>query len=220
MPVVTASGTNASTQLTASWARTFSRVNSGTVAGNIPAGVVKGLGINTIADDRGQPYGSRVVPLNGIEANTSDRVGVSGAINAAGTTLAFNQSPTQWIMLGGVTTRLNTLVNSGIYTTASDWSGRPNVTLTAISGTIMHGSGTLNSFDFYADPNGTINPNFTRAANAGSRASFVRPSGNGAVVTTPVDYFPTRAVPGELTYRAGGSVPVLADYRSKETFES
>ena len=222
MPVVTSSGTSQSNQITAAWAKSFSRTNSGTAVGNFPAGgIVKSLGVNTLADDTGRATGSRVVQLNGVEANTSDRVGVSGAINSASAVVAYNQTATQWIMLGnGVTTRLNTLNNSGLYTSGGDWNGVPYKSVTAVSGTVQMGSGTLNTYDFYADPNGTINPNFTRAANAGTRQSFVRPSGGGTIATNRDDYFPTRAVPGELTYRFGGSTPVNADYKSKESFES
>jgi len=219
MAVATASGTNTSTQFTASWAKTFSRTNSGTAVGNFTAGVVKQLGINTLADDRGQSFGSKVVINDGTGANTTDRVGVSGA-TAAGT-LAYNAPANRWIMYGvGVTTNLNTISNNAIYTAGASWNGRQENFLTAISGTMLYGSGTLNTFDFYADPNGTINPNFTKAGNAGSRSNFARPSGIGQVPTNAADYFPTRAVPGELTYRFGGATPVLADYKAKDSFES
>lgn len=219
MAVVTSSGTNSSTQLTASWQKSFSRINSGTAVGNFSAGVVKSLGTNTLANDTGVSFGSKVLAKVGTGANTTDRFGISGAI--PGGTLAYNAPATRWIMYGvGVTTNLNNTSNNTIYTAGASWNGRQENFVTAVSGTMLLGSGTINSFDFYADPNGTINPNFTKAANAGSRANFVRPSGAGTVATNAADYFMTRAVPGELTYRFGGANPVLADYRAKDSFES
>lgn len=195
------------------------RNNSGYVAGNFTAGVIKGLGINTLADDLGRSFGSKIVANDGTGANTTDRVGVSGVI--ANGTLAYNPPATQWIMKGvGVTTKLNNLNNSGIYSAGADWDGKPNNFLTGTSGTVMLGSGTLATFDFYADSNGTIQPNYTKAANAGTRSNFVRPSGNGSIAVTSADLFPTRAVPGELTYRTGAATPVLSDYKAKDSYET
>jgi len=214
MPVIAASGngTHPST-------KSNIRNNSGFAAGNFTAGLIKGIGINTLADDRGQSFGSKVVANDGTGANTTDRAGVSGAL-AAGT-LAYNQSNTQWLMYGvGVTTKLNSLNSNALFTAGADDDGRVNNFIYPTSGTFMYGSGDVATFDFYANPNGTIQPNYTKAGNAGQRLRFVRPSGNGTIAATDEAATPTRAVPGELTYRFGGANPINADYKSKETFET
>lgn len=194
------------------------RNNSGYVAGNFAAGVVKGLGINTLADDFGKSFGSKVVLKDGTGANTTDRVGVTGVV---GSNIAYNATATQWIMNGvGVTTKLNNQNNNVLFSASSDWDGKENNYISAVSGTMLYGSGDLATFDFFANSNGTIQPNFTKAANAGAKSNFVRPSGNGTIAVTPSDVLPSKAVPGELTYRTGASMPVNADYKAKDSFES
>lgn len=194
------------------------RNNSGYVTGNFTAGVVKGLGIDKLADDLGQSFGSKVVANDGTGANTTDRVGVTGVVGA---NIAYDAPANQWIMKGvGVTTKLNNQNNNAIFFAASDWDGQTNRTMTGISGTLMYGSGELTSFEYNARPDGTIQPNLTKAGNAGVRSNFVRPSGSGSDAVTAADLFPTATVPGELTYRTGASMPVNSDYKAKNSYES
>ena len=194
------------------------RNNSGYVVGNFTAGVVKGIGVNTLADDTGKSFGSKVVTNDGTGANTTDRVGVTGVVGA---NVAYNATSTQWIMNGvGVTTKLNNQTNNVLYSAGSDWNGKPYNSVTGTTGTKKHGEYASTEFDFYATSDGTITPNFTKGTGAGSTANFVRPSGNGTIAITSADLFATRAVPGELTYRMGGSLPVSTDYKAKDSFEA
>lgn len=198
--------------------KTNIRNNSGYVAGNFTNGIVKSLGIDTLANDFGKSFGSKVVTNDGTGANTTDRVGVTGVVGA---NIAYNAPATQWIMKGvGVTTKLNNQNNTAIYSAASDWDGKPYNSVTGTTGTKRYGEYASTEFDFYATSDGTITPNFTKGTGAGSTSNFVRPSGNGAIAITSADLFATRAVPGELTYRMGASLPVSTDYKAKDSFET
>jgi hypothetical protein len=194
------------------------RNNSGYVAGNFTAGLVKGLGINTLADDVGKSFGSKVLLNDGTGANTTDRAGVAKAYSPG--TLAYNANGTEWLIKGvGVTRKLSGVDNSGIFFAASDWDAKENDNIHATNKSIMVGSGDIAVFDFYANPNGTLQPNFTKPANAGTSFNFVRPSGNGTIAATDEAAAPTRAIPGELTYRFGGALPASGDYKAKDSFE-
>lgn len=203
-------------------------VQGGTVvsAGNIDTsvGVIKNdLALVTIADNVGETViGSKVVVNDGTGAATTDRVGIAKALSAG--TLAFSPHPTgtrsETFVIRGVTTKLNGVAlsdernylmgghNDG---TVKDW----------IAGNILATSGNFSNpnhtYDALAAPSTNINPNFTRDAGGGSYTLF---NTDGTVAVTS-EIFPSRSVPGELTYHFGAlGKPTTDEYKAKNAFES
>ena len=207
MPIVAASGngTHPSTKANR-------KNNSGYIvnAGAVVDTLVRGLSVASLADDTGKKFGSLVLAKSGTGANTTDRFGIQKALAGSSGTLAYNSLPTEWLMKGvGVTKKMSGVDNSGIFFAAADWNGAEENYIHAINSSRQLGSGDLATFDFYANPNGTINPNFTKPGNA------------GAVTTYATDHAatPTRALPGELTFRFGGALPSGTFYKAKDTRE-
>jgi len=227
MPIIgTTDGTGGGYTLAAS-----GNVQGGTVvnAGNIDTGVgvIKNdLALVTIADNVGETVtGSKVVANDGTGAVTTDRAGVQKAMSAG--TLAFTPDKdgtrSETFIIRGVTTKLsnvalssesNFLVGDHNDGTVKDW----------IYGNITSNSGTFsnpnNTYNVLAVPSTDITPNFTHASEgvAGS-FTFVNPADGTDAVATEI--FPSRAVPGELTYHHGAaSGPTTDEYKSKESAES
>lgn len=227
MPVIgTTDGTGGGYTLSAS-----GNVQGGTVinAGNIDTtiGPIKNdLALTTIADNVGETViGSKIVTNDGTGAVTTDRVGVEKALSAG--TLAFTPDKdgtrSEIFIIRGVTTKLsnvalsaesNRLVGNHNDGTVKDW----------IYGNIASNSGTFsnpnNTYDVLAAPSTDITPNFTHASDGVDGSfTFVNPADGSVAVTTEI--FPTRAVPGELTYHHGAAGgPTTDEYKSKEAFES
>jgi len=206
-------------------------VDGGTVvkAGNIAAGdpITNGLSVDTLADDRGVSFGSKVVANVGTGAATTDRVGVSGAIAgdaADGASIAFNANATQWVMQGGnVTTSLGGNANVALVGGARDYSGDLNDFATEVSRTKISdrlvGSKADEEFDIYARPSTNIAPGRTKGSNAGVITTMVNPADGTDAVASEIA--PSLAVPGELTYHFGsGAMPTTDESKSTIVFES
>jgi hypothetical protein len=179
--------------------------------------ITRSLDPINLADDFHLDIGSRVVAKNGTGANTTDRVGISGIRPTAA--LGYTPSATEWIMQG-VTTTLAGITNLSLFNTSADYDGSNYDNIHQLLSTRRFGSGINTTYNFLARPNGTINPNFTKGTGAGVLQNYAAPSGNGTGNATDDAATPTRAVPGELTYRFGGSTPFRATYKAKDSFES
>ena len=190
--------------------------NAGTVLGNFTAtSIIKGIGVNTLADDFGKSFGS--APKERSKTlSTEDKAGVTKAFSAG--EFAHEQSSTEWLHLGNNVTSLAGATNRAIASAGANWDGKEKDSIHQTVSTRQVGSGDLASFDFYAKPDGTMSPNYTRPANAGYKTTFVQADGTTAATDDAAT--PTRSVPGELTFRQGGALPVNADYKARDTFES
>jgi hypothetical protein len=188
-------------------------------AGNVDSdGVItKVLGINTMADNFGRPYGSRVLTKIGTGANTTDRFGISGILPSVG--VAYTANATEWV-IRGVATTLAGVANSVLLSEGSDYNGAVKDNIHQTSGTRSIGTYVTTTFNMLARPNGTINPTLVKGSGAGNFSQYVRPSGAGNIPAVDEAATPTRTIPGELTYRFGGPVPFNADYKAKDSFES
>jgi hypothetical protein len=206
-------------------------VQGGTVvgAGNIDtsAGVIKNdLAIATIADDFGAAIGSKIVSNDGTGAATTDRVGVSKAVS--GGTLAFQPATTgtrseEWVIMG-VSTKIGGVANSQLTSsrTHNDGTVRDH-----IHDTILAGSGGFanpgNVYDVMAVPSTNIAPNFTQHSashNTDTANQYTLFNTDGTVAVSS-EIFPTRTLPGELTYHFGGlGKPTTDSYKAKNVFES
>jgi len=206
-------------------------VDNGTIvkAGNVVAdGPANALGLNTLADDKGESFGSKVKANDGTGAATTDRVGVSGAIAgnvvAGTTTLGFNASATQWVMQGGnVTTTLGGTANTTLVGGARDYTANLNdfatkVARTKISDRLI-GSKADEAFDIFAASSTNIVPGRTKGSNAGNATTMVNPADGTAAVASEIA--PSQAVPGELTYHFGAlGDPTTDEYKAKNVLES
>ena len=193
-------------------------VKGGNAASDGP--VTKVLGVNDLADDRGESFGSKVVANDGTGGATTDRVGVAKALS--GGTLAFNASATQWVMRGGnVTSTLSGAANDVLKGGARDFNGNINdeaaeVARTKISDRLI-GSKSDEAFDITARPSTQIVPGRTKGTGAGNATTLVNPADGTAAVATEIAA--SRSVPGELIYQFGGATPKREDYKAKNENE-
>lgn len=185
-------------------------------AGNVDTSgpITKVLQVNDIADDFGLPFGSKVVANDGTGAATTDRVGVSG-INPS-VALGYNASASEWL-IRGVATTIGGVSNNVLLSKGSDYDGSVKDNIFELNHTHTLGSGN-GTFDFYARSSTDITPNYTKGGNAGAEQNFVQVDGSTAATDDAAT--PTRSVPGELTYRFGGPLPVNDDYKAKNVFEA
>ena len=190
-------------------------VKGGNVASDSP--MTNSLGIDTLADDFGTSFGSKVVA----QADTGDKAGVAKAVS--GGTLAYQAGATEWVIRGGnVTSTLGGVANSILVSPARD-TGDLNdfateAARTKISDRLV-GSKADEAFDIYARPSTDIVPGRTKGTGAGSLSTMYDPAAKGNTTTSAVA--PTQAVPGELTYFFGElAVATTDEYKAKNVAES
>jgi hypothetical protein len=206
--------------------------NAGTVVkGGTPASdspIQNVLGLNTLADDRGESFGSKVVANDGTGANTTDRAGVTKAVS--GGTLAYKAGATEWVVRGGnVSTTLGGVANTQLIGGGRDYSGQLNDDATEVARTkiadVKIGSYATQGFDMLARPSTNINPNRSgsgtdgKGVGAGSAQTYVNPADGTAAVASEIA--PSRSVPGELTYFFGElAVATTDEYKASNVAES
>ena len=200
--------------------------NNGTIvkAGNVSSDgpITKVLGLNDLADDKGEAFGSKVVVNDGTGAATTDRAGVQKAVSAG--TLAYQAGATNWVVQGGnVTTALGGVANTVLIGGARDYSGSINDDATEVARTKISdklvGSMSDVAFDIYAAPSTQIVPGRTKGTGAGNALAFVNPADGTAAVASEIA--PSDAVPGELTYHFGAlAEPTTDEYKAKNVLES
>jgi len=192
-------------------------IQAGNKASDSP--ITKDMDINTLADNVGdRATGSKVI-ANVAGGATTDRAGLQSSqsgLSPQGAEIAFNASATQWV-IKGVSTTLGGAANTAIRD-----GNIGDGTYDNIHGTIadrLIGSKADEAFDTMARPSTQIVPGRTKGSNAGNASTMVNPADGTAAVATEI--FPTRAVPGELTYHFGGlGKPTTDAYKSKEAFEA
>lgn len=190
-------------------------VKGGGVASDSP--MTNSLGLNTLADDFGTSFGSKVVA----QADTGDKAGVDKAVS--GGTLAYNAGATEWVIRGGnVSTTLGGVSNDVLAGAARD-TGDLNdfateAARTKISDRLV-GSKADEAFNMFARPSSAIVPGRTKGTGAGNVSTMVNPADGTAAVATEIA--PSQAVPGELTYFFGELAAATTDeYKAKNVAES
>jgi hypothetical protein len=196
--------------------------NAGTVVkGGTPASdspIQNVLGLNTLADDKGESFGSKVVT----QADTGDKAGVAKAVS--GGTLAYRAGATEWVVRGGnVSTTLGGVANTQLIGGGRDYSGQINDDATTVAKTKISdrlvGSKADEAFNIYARPSTAIVPGRTKGSNAGVPSAFVNPADGTDAVASEIA--PSDAVPGELTYHFGAlAVATTDEYKAKDVAES
>lgn len=190
-------------------------VKGGNVASDSP--MTNSLGVDTLADDFGTSFGSKVIA----QADTGDKAGVAKAVS--GGTLAYQASATEWVVRGGnVTSTLGGVANDVLVSPARD-TGDLNdfateAARTKISDRLV-GSKADEAFNMFARPSSAIVPGRTKGSNAGNVSTMVNPADGTAAVATEIA--PSQAVPGELTYFFGElAVATTDEYKAKNVAES
>jgi|TARA_B100000085_G_scaffold108735_1_gene99196 hypothetical protein len=198
------------------------RNNNGTIvkAGNVSSDgpITKVLGLNDLADDKGEAIGSKADYGTISQGNTGDKAGVQKAVSAG--TLAFNASATQWVMQGGnVSTTIGGVANTSLVGGARDYDAKRNDFLTEANRVIIDTELVgASGFDVFAVPSTEIVPGRTNHGYAGNASTFVNPADGSVAVATEIA--PSQAVPGELTYMFGAINPKQDDYKDKNLLES
>lgn len=187
-------------------------------AGNIAADskITRNLELSEVSDDRATGLDAGRM-LQGSEIMGSD---LQHATNYTNVTKAANQTADKWI-LRGVTTEIAGSGNDVLLSKGSDvgqdWDGiHENLS------TYQLGSMADAEYDVLSRPANTAkSTNYTKGTGAGTKYSFVAPSGAGDVTATDDAATPTRAVPGELTYNFGElAEPTTDEYKAKDSAES
>lgn len=200
-------------------------VDGGTIikAGNKEATspVTNDLSINTLADNVGdRAVGSKIVANVGTGASTTDRAGLqspASGLSPQNAEIAFNASATQWV-IRGVSDTLGGAANTAIRQFgATVGDGRYDNTHGTVADRLI-GSKADEAFDVLARPSTEIVPGRTKGSNAGNATTMVNPADGTAAVSTEI--FPSRSVPGELTYHFGGlGKPTTDEYKAKDAYE-
>lgn len=190
-------------------------VKGGNVASDSP--MTNSLGVDTLADDFGTSFGSKVIA----QADTGDKAGVAKAVS--GGTLAYQASATEWVVRGGnVTSTLGGVANDVLVSPARDTGDlndfRTEALRTKISDRLV-GSKADEAFNMFARPSADIVPGRTKGSNAGTVSTMVNPVDGTAAVATEIA--PNQLVPGELTYFFGElAVATTDEYKAKNVAES
>ena len=192
------------------------------------AGVLSsGLPLNSDPDGIVGPIGSKIVANDGTGAATTDRHGVGKAVS--GGTLAFTPATTgtrseEWVVMG-VSTKIGGVANSQLTSsrTHNDGLVKQGVSEQLIASQSGTFSNDGNTYDVMAVPSTDITPNFAHHNasdyhTVNATATFVNPADGSAAVASEI--FPSRAVPGELTYHFGAAGgPTTDEYKAKDAFE-
>jgi len=182
-----------------------------------------GLPLNSDPDGVVGPIGSKIVANDGTGAATTDRHGVAKALS--GGTLAFTPTTTgtrseEWV-IRGVTTKLSGAAmktEAGPALNGDFNNGTVKDGIHGVIGSVTLGSGVSREVNKLARPSTNINPSRTIGGNAGAAFTFVNPADASDAVASEI--FPTRAVPGELTYHFGGlGKPTTDEYKAKDSNE-
>ena len=198
------------------------RNDNGTIvrAGNVSSDgpITKVLGLNDLADDKGEAIGSKANYGGVSQGNTGDKAGVQKAVS--GGTLAFSAGATQWVMQGGnVSTTIGGVANTSLVGGARDYDAKRNDFLTEANRVIIDTELVgASGFDVFAVPSTEIVPGRTNHGYAGNASTFVNPADGSVAVATEIA--PSQAVPGELTYMFGAINPKQDDYKDKNLLES
>ena len=194
-------------------------VKGGGVASDSP--MTNSLGLDTLADDFGASFGSKVVANDGTAGSTTDSAGVAKAVS--GGTLAYQAGATEWVVKGGnVSSTLGGVSNSILASPARD-TGNLNdfgtkAARTKIADRLV-GSKADEAFNIFARPSTEIVPGRTKGTNAGNVSTMVNPADGTPAVASEIA--PSQAVPGELTYFFGElAVATTDEYKAKNVAES
>ena len=211
-----------------------STVNDGgtVVHGGAPVAdspITNSRNLNQMGKVAGDVYGSKVVANDGTGAATTDPAGVQAAFSGGTGGLAYTPDASagerNFILRGagtnGDTNEINNTASAALRTAGSEYDSVGARGVSPINGVIATrqlGAASDVAYDVLAVPSTQRVPGRTKGTGAGNASTFVNPADGTAAVSTEI--FPTRAVPGELTYHFGGlGRPTTDEYKAKDSNE-
>jgi len=186
-------------------------------AGNTSGSLVVDLAVKSLNASVNTAYGSQVVVDTNGGATNADPHGVTKAVS--GGTFAYTPAKgTNFIMraAGDNASKINNIASSLLNVPG----GATNVSINALTKTTRVGAYASHAFNVLAVPSSENFPGLTRGASAGTPVSYVQ--ADDGSTTTGVDNaaYPSRSVPGELTYMFGGKLPKNDAYKAKNSYEA
>lgn len=194
-------------------------VDSASVASDSP--VSSGIGLDGIKT--GSEYGSKVVANAATGDRFTDPQGVTTAKSAGTGGLAYfpTKDERNFLIKGAGATgagKINNDASTLLTIPGAEYDGVGRDGLHGTIGDRHIGSGTLNSFNVLATPGSGVVPGRTIGSNEGDPNTFINPDDATDAVASEI--FPTRGVPGELTYHFGGQAkPTTDEYKARDAYE-
>jgi hypothetical protein len=177
-----------------------------------------------LADDFGQPFGSKVIASDGAGSEWTDKHGVKDAIGTAVTDgvteLGYQADGTEWVVQGGNVTRtLGGTAYTGLIGGAAEINGADPLRGSTYAKESERTLGVVD-IDIQAPAASGYNSWITKDGNGGNANNMIRPSGVGDQQSLDKAANTSRAVPGELTYMFGGKLPTTDNYKAQDSAES
>lgn len=193
-------------------------VNGGTVEVGTP--ITKNVNLNELTQSN--DYGSKVLQNNAVSDGFSDPAGVTKA-KTSGTFAYFPNARTgerNFLLktAGEASSKINNVATNLLNIPGSEYAGISRSDIHKTVKTTRVGEYATAKFDVLAPASSGVVPGRTRGSNAGVSSTFVQKNGSTEAVDDAAS--PTRAVPGELTYRFGGANPVSTTYKAKDSYEA
>ncbi len=194
-------------------------IKGGNPASDSP--ITKNLNLNDLKT--GSDYGSKVLANDGTGAATTDPHGVQ-AVKSGGTGgLAYTPDARagdrNFIIRAAGSTgagKINNDSSDFLTASASDTPFYTGNTHGVIADRKL-GNDSDEAYNVLAVPSTQRVPGFTKGTGAGNASTYVNPVDGSAAVSTEI--FPTRSVPGELTYNFGADQPTTDEYKARDAFE-
>ncbi len=197
-------------------------VKGGNPASDSP--MTKNLNLNELKT--GSDYGSKVLANDGTGAATTDPHGVQKVKSGGTGGLAYSpaRGERNFIIRAAGSEGAGKINNDASTFLTSPGAENGHVGVRGVSpihgviATRLLGSASDVAYDVLAVPSTQRVPGRTKGTGAGNASTFVNPADGTAAVSTEI--FPTRAVPGELTYHFGGLGKATTDeYKAKDSNE-
>ena len=204
-------------------------VKGGNPASDSP--MTKNLNLNDLKT--GSDYGSKVLANDGTGAATTDPHGVQKVKSGGTGGLAYfpdaQAGDRNFIIRAAGSEGAGKINNDASTLLTSPGAENANVGVRGVSpihgviATRLLGSASDVAYDVLAVPSTQRVPGRTKGTGAGNASTFVNPADGTAAVSTEI--FPTRAVPGELTFMFGAANPTNVadstdkDYKAKDSNE-
>jgi len=167
----------------------------------------------------GSEYGSKVKADTDGGAATADPHGITTAKSGGGGLAYFpdhRAGDRNFIVRGAgdEAGKINNVASTLLRQTGAEFDGVGRDSLHHTIADRRLGSAATYAFDVLAVPSTQVVPGRTKGGNAGDALLFNNTDGTAAVVS---EIFPTRAVPGELTYHFGGlAKPTNDEYKARD----
>jgi hypothetical protein len=194
--------------------------NGGVVvqAGNTSGTVVSNLAVKSLNSSTNNAYGTKVITDTAVAPfDYTDPHGVIKAKTSG--TFAYTPAAGTNFLLRAAGDNASK-VNNSASTLLNIPGGARTVSLNGLTKTTKVGTYATHKFDVLAVPSSGNFPGLTRGTGAGSAAPYVQADDGSTTTNVDSATFPSRSVPGELTYMFGSKVPKNDTYKAKSSYEA